>query len=47
MILRALCAGVLVWCLGGMGQVHAGRAVVDVVERDAATGKTTIRATLD
>ena len=45
MTLRALGAGVLVWCLGAIAPARAGQSPVDVVDRDAATGKTTIRAT--
>jgi hypothetical protein len=45
MTLRALGAGVLVWCLGASATARAGQSPVDVVNRDTATGKTTIRAT--
>jgi hypothetical protein len=44
MTLRALGAGVLVWCLGATVPARAGQSPVDVVDRDAA-GKTTIHAT--
>jgi hypothetical protein len=45
MTLRALGVGVLVWCLGALAPARAGQSAVDVIDRDAATGKTTIRAT--
>jgi hypothetical protein len=45
MSLRALGAGVLVWCLGATAPARAGQSPLDVVNRDAASGKTTIRAT--
>jgi len=45
MTLRALGAGVLVWCLGAIAPARAGQSPIDVVNRDAASGKTTIRAT--
>src|SRR5262245_48645276 len=45
MTLRALGVGVLVWCLGALAPARAGQSPVEVVDRDAATGKTTIHAT--
>ena len=45
MTLRALSIGVLAWCLGSVGPASAGQTpVADTVERDAATGKVTVRA---
>jgi len=45
MTIRALCLGVLVWSVSSLAPTYAAQPPLsDIVERDAATGKTTIHA---